>query len=156
MHGKSTPSRRPTRPDLAAMVAPLGRALAAAELPILRTHDLTMWAYAVLVGLGDEPVRTQAALAQAVGADKTRIIPILDDLQDRRLISREPDPDDRRVRLVSLTAKGRRVRTSAQTAIQRQENRLLSRIPAADRRAFLRVLRTLSTISAEDITDPSA
>jgi MarR family transcriptional regulator, organic hydroperoxide resistance regulator len=138
------------------MVAPLGRALAAAELPILRTHDLTMWAYAVLVGLGDEPVRTQAALAQAVGADKTRIIPILDDLQDRGLIRREPDPDDRRVRLVSLTAKGRRVRTSAQTAIQRQEDRLLSRIPAADRRAFLRVLRTLSTISADDLTDPSA
>jgi MarR family transcriptional regulator, organic hydroperoxide resistance regulator len=138
------------------MVAPLGRALAAAELPILRTHDLSMWAYSVLVGLGDEPVRTQAALAQAVGADKTRIIPILDDLQDWGLINREPDPDDRRVRLVSLTATGRRVRTSAQTAIQRQEDRLLSRIPAADRRAFLRVLRTLSTISAEDLTDPSA
>jgi MarR family transcriptional regulator, organic hydroperoxide resistance regulator len=155
MRAESTSGRGPGRPDLAAMVGPLGRALMAAEMPILRAHDLSMWAYAVLVGLGDEPVRTQAALAQAIGADKTRIIPILDDLQDRGLIRREPDPDDRRVRLVSLTAKGRRVRTSAQTAIQRQEERMLARVPAADRRAFLRVLRTLSTISAEEITEPS-
>lgn len=156
MRRKSTSGSRPTRPDLAALVAPLGRTLMAAELPVLRAHDLSMWGYTVLVRLEDEPVRTQAALAQAIGADKTRIIPILDDLQDRGLIRREPDPDDRRVRLVSVTAKGRRVRTSAQDAIQRQEERLLARVPAADRRAFLRVLQELSRVSADEFIDPPA
>jgi DNA-binding MarR family transcriptional regulator len=101
-------------------------------------------------------VRTQVALAQAIGADKTRIIPILDDLQDRGLIRREPDPDDRRVRLVSLTARGRRVRQSAQEAIQRQEERLLARLPAVERRAFLHALQVLSTVSADEFIDPPA
>jgi MarR family transcriptional regulator, organic hydroperoxide resistance regulator len=159
MPKKSTSGRRtgrPDRPDLAALIGPLGRTLMAAELPVLRAHDLSMWGYTVLVHLEDEPVRTQVALAQAIGADKTRIIPILDDLQDRGLIRREPDPDDRRVRLVSLTPRGRRVRQSAQEAIQCQEERLLARLPAAERRAFLHALQVLSTVSADEFIDPPA
>ena len=83
------------RPDLAAMLAPLIRELIAAELPVLNTHGLSMWGYSVLLALDDSPMRTQAALAEAIGADKTRIIPTLDDLQAKGHIERRPDPDDR-------------------------------------------------------------
>ncbi|MEZ0091156.1 MarR family winged helix-turn-helix transcriptional regulator [Streptacidiphilus sp. EB129] len=134
------------RPDLAAMVVPLGRALMAAEQPILDAHGLTMWAYAVLLRLDETPIRTQAALAEAIGADKTRIIAVLDDLAARRLISREPDPMDRRVRLLALTAEGRLLRDTVQAAIQDGEERLLTVLPAADRSGFLRALRALSTL----------
>nr|BFE69039.1 hypothetical protein GCM10020092_023400 [Actinoplanes digitatis] len=91
------------RPDLAAMAARLARSLVAAERPVLAAHDVSMWGYVVLGALADEPMRTQAALARAIGADKTRIIGTLDELQERALIEREPDPDDRRVRLLRLT-----------------------------------------------------
>jgi DNA-binding MarR family transcriptional regulator len=139
------------RPDLAAMVVPLGRALVAAELPVLRAHRLSMWAYAVLGALADEPVRTQSALAQAIGADKTRIIGVLDELQDRGLIRRQPDPDDRRVRLLSLTPQGRRLRRTVQAAIRRNEERLLGQLPPVDRRGFLRGLRALSALQPEEV-----
>ncbi|WP_067685831.1 MarR family winged helix-turn-helix transcriptional regulator [Nocardia jejuensis] len=131
------------RPDLAAMLLPLGRALATAELPVLERHDLSMWGYVVLLGLGDEPVYTQAALAKAIGADKTRIIGVLDELQHRALIRRDPDPADRRARLLSLTPAGRTLRDRAQAEIQEKENLLLDQLPAADRTAFLRSLHTL-------------
>ncbi|GAA2446959.1 MarR family transcriptional regulator [Actinomadura vinacea] len=145
------------RPDLAAMMVPVGRALVAAELPILREHGLSMWAYAVLLGLKEEPVRTQSALAKAIGADKTRIIGDLDDLQERGLIRRTPDPADRRARLLSLTPEGRRLRDAARAAIRLREERLLARLPAADRRAFLRALRTLSELPLDEIAgDPAA
>jgi DNA-binding MarR family transcriptional regulator len=135
------------RPDLAAMIVPLGRALMAAELPILRAHGLTMWAYAVLLRLGEDPVRSQAALAESIGADKTRIIDILNDLEARGLLLRRPDPADRRVRLLSLTPEGRRTRDAAQTAIQCQEDDLLSRhLPPSQRRPFLAALRTLASL----------
>ncbi|WP_329282365.1 MarR family winged helix-turn-helix transcriptional regulator [Streptomyces sp. NBC_00691] len=134
---------RPPRPDLAAMVVPLGRALMAAEQPVLDAHGLTMWAYAVLLHLDERPLRTQAALAEAIRADKTRIIPVLDDLEARELLRRQPDPADRRARLLSLTPEGRRLRDTAQTAIQEGENRLLDTLPAADREPFLRSLRAL-------------
>ncbi|WP_069162211.1 MarR family winged helix-turn-helix transcriptional regulator [Nocardia altamirensis] len=139
------------RPDLAAMIAPLGRALMTAELPVLERHGLSMWAYAVLLGLGKEPVYTQAALAKAIGADKTRIIGVLDELQRRELIRREPDPADRRVNLLSLTPSGRALRDRAQSDIQERENHLLAHLPAADRRAFLRSLQTLTAL----VTDQS-
>src|SRR5262245_52918297 len=138
------------RKDLAAMIVPLGRALMAAELPVLRRHGLTMWGYIVLLALNEEPVRTQAALADSIGADKTRIISVLDGLQQTGLISRRPDPDDRRVHLLSLTAEGRRLRAAAQADIQRQEDRLLTRLPADDRRGFLRALQVLSAVPPED------
>ncbi|WP_225727875.1 MULTISPECIES: MarR family winged helix-turn-helix transcriptional regulator [unclassified Nocardia] len=135
-----------TRPDLAAMIAPLGHALMVAEQPILDRNGLSMWAYVVLLRLDDDPIYTQAALAKATRADKTRIIAILDDLQRRGLIRREPNPADRRVNMVSLTPEGRVLRDRTQREIQEQEEVLLANLPAADRRAFLRALQTLHDI----------
>ena len=91
------------RRDLAAMFVPLARALIAREEPALQAHDISMWGYVVLTALAEQPVRTQAALAQAINADKSRIIGVLDDLQERELIQRQPDTADRRVHLLSLT-----------------------------------------------------
>lgn len=133
------------RADLAAMLAPLVRELIAAELPVLQAHGLSMWGYAVLVALDRSPMRTQAALAEAIGADKTRIIPILDELQQRGYIERQPDPDDRRVRLLAITGPGRTVKDAAQEEIQQGEERWLGVLSAPDRRAFLRILQQLST-----------
>ncbi|WP_433661612.1 MarR family winged helix-turn-helix transcriptional regulator [Nocardia sp. CA-128927] len=137
------------RPDLAAMIAPFMRTLLAVELPVLERHGVSMWGYAVLLGLGKEPVYTQAALAKSINADKTRIIGVLDELQQSGLIVREPDPADRRVNLVSITPVGRSLRDRVQADIQEQENRLLEQLPVADRRAFLRSLQTLSVTAGE-------
>jgi DNA-binding MarR family transcriptional regulator len=138
------------RRDLAAMIAPLQRALIAAELPVLKAHGLSMWGYAVLSVLDSEPVRTQAALAEFIGADKSRIIGVLDELEDSGLLQRSRDPADRRARLLAITDEGRRRRQAAQADIQRNEDRLLGRLPLDDRAAFLRALHALTT----DITQP--
>lgn len=135
---------RPARSDLAAMLAPLLRELAAAEMPVLEEHGLTMWGYSVLVALDRSPMRTQAALADAINADKTRIIPVLDGLQKQGYIERHPAPDDRRVRLLSITDAGRSVKDAAQAAIQRGEQRWLSRLAAEDRATFVRLLQQLT------------
>jgi DNA-binding MarR family transcriptional regulator len=89
-------------------------------------------------------MRTQAALAAAIGADKTRIIRTLDDLQDDGYIERRPDPDDRRVRLLAITDTGRRVKDAVQDEIQRGEERWLGGLGAEDRRTFLRALERLT------------
>ncbi|MEU4623426.1 MarR family winged helix-turn-helix transcriptional regulator [Actinoplanes sp. NPDC023801] len=132
------------RPDLAEMIGPLGRTLLAIEAPILQANGLAMWAYAVLLHLGEQPVRTQNALADGIGADRTRIIKILDDLTARGLIRRWPDPADRRVRLLAITDEGRRLRDATRTAIQAAEEELLARLTPPEREAFLSALRKLS------------
>jgi len=131
------------RRDLAAMFAPLTRVLIAREDPVLRAHDISMWGYIVLTGLVEQPVRTQAALAQTINADKSRIIGVLDDLQQRGLIQRQPDAADRRVHLLSLTPAGDRLRRSVESAIRGREEEVLATLPAADREVFLRSLKAL-------------
>lgn len=130
------------------MLAPLLRRLIALESPVLAEHGVSMWGYSVLSALDESPVRTQAALAEAIGADKTRIIPTLDELQERGYIERSPDPADRRVRLLAITETGRALKDSVQAQIQRGEERLLSVLSPADRRAFLRALHEMT--GAED------
>jgi DNA-binding MarR family transcriptional regulator len=141
-----TPRRK--RPDLAAMLTPLIRELIAAELPVLEAHGLSMWGYSVLVALDRSAIRTQAALAEAIGADKTRIIAILDELQQNGLIERVADPDDRRARLLAITKEGRRVKEAIQAEIQRGEERWLGTLSTTDRATFLRILQELSGLDS--------
>ena len=131
------------RRDLAAMFVPLARALVAREEPVLQAHGISMWGYIVLTALAEQPVRTQAALAQAINADKSRIIGVLDDLQQRGLIRRQPDTADRRVHLLSLTPAGDKLRRSVEAAIRDSEEDVLAGLPSADRETFLRSLKAL-------------
>jgi DNA-binding MarR family transcriptional regulator len=137
-------ARRPRRPDLAAMLAQLTRETVAAEQPVLTAHGLTMWAYIVLSALDQSAIRTQATLAESIGADKTRIIPVLDDLQKCGYIERIPDPDDRRARLLEITESGRSIKNATQSDIQRGEEHWLTQLSAGDRDVFLRVLQQLT------------
>jgi DNA-binding MarR family transcriptional regulator len=130
------------------MLAPLIREMIAAELPVLEGHGLSMWGYSVLLALDRSAIRTQAALAEAIGADKTRIIAILDELQEKGLIERVADPEDRRARILAITKEGRRVKDAVQTAIQRGEERWLGTLSATDRAVFLRVLQELSGLGS--------
>jgi DNA-binding MarR family transcriptional regulator len=136
--------RKATRPDLAAMLVQLARQTVAAEQPVLAAHDLSMWGYIVLTALDHSAIRTQGALAELIGADKTRIIPTLDELQGQGYIERIPDPEDRRARLLAITKSGRSVKDAAQVDIQRGEERWLDQLSGNDRSIFLGVLRQLT------------
>jgi DNA-binding MarR family transcriptional regulator len=103
-----------------------------------------MWGYIVLSALDSSPIRTQAALAEAIGADKTRIISTLDELQEHGYIERGPDPDDRRARLLAITKAGRSIKKAAQREIRSGEERWLGKLSTNDRNVFLRVLHQLA------------
>jgi DNA-binding MarR family transcriptional regulator len=141
--------RKAMRPDLAEMLVDLARKTVAAELPVLAAHGVSMWGYIVLNALDRSPIRTQAALAEAIGADKTRIIPTLDELQTAGHIERMPDPDDRRARLLEITESGRSVKNAVQAAIQRGEEQWLGQLSGNDRDVFLRALQQLTGRDAD-------
>jgi DNA-binding MarR family transcriptional regulator len=132
------------REDLGAQFARITRRLIAAERPLLAAHDLSMWDYIVLSHLAREPVGSQLALAQAIGYDKTRLIGLLDTLERSGLITRAPDPADRRARIVALTDAGQGRHAAAQADIHAMEDDLLSRLSAGDRQALRRALRQLA------------
>lgn len=119
--------------DLAAQFARITRRLVDAERPLLAAHGLSMWAYIALSHLARAPAGTQLALAQAIQYDKTRLIGLLDELERDGLITREPDPADRRARIVELTPAGKARHAAAQADIRAMETKLLKDLSAGDR-----------------------
>jgi DNA-binding MarR family transcriptional regulator len=119
--------------DLAAVVSRLARRLRAAEAPVLARAGLTMWEYVTLAHLARDPAESQQALARTMGYDKTRLIALLDGLERRELITRAPEPPDRRAHKVRLTPAGRRSFEAAQRGIHELEAQLLAPLPEPDR-----------------------
>jgi DNA-binding MarR family transcriptional regulator len=63
--------------------------------------------YQVLRSAAAEAPSTQLTIAQQLGVDRTVMTYLLDDLEREGLIERLADPNDRRVRRIAATAKGR-------------------------------------------------
>jgi DNA-binding MarR family transcriptional regulator len=132
------------RDDLGAMFARITRRLIAAERPLLARHGLSMWAYIALSQVVRAPAGTQLELARAIHYDKTRLIALLDALEADGLVTRAPDPADRRARVVELTAAGRRRHAAAVADIRAMEEALLAELSAAERETLLAVLPRLA------------
>ncbi|SFW70444.1 MarR family winged helix-turn-helix transcriptional regulator [Amycolatopsis australiensis] len=122
--------------DLGALCAGAGRALAEAERPVLEAHGLSMWQYVVLSALAAGAAPSQLALAQQIHYDKTRLIALLDRLVAAGLVSREPDPVDRRNRMVRLTPEGTRRHAAVRDGIREVEDRRLAGLSAEERRVL--------------------
>src|SRR5690349_4139866 len=97
------------------------RRIMEAERPLLEAHGLSMWGYAVLSRLAGQPMETQQALAKSIGYDKSRLIALLDDLESDGLLTRQPDPADRRARTVTLTPSGKSRLRAAKADIRAME-----------------------------------
>jgi DNA-binding MarR family transcriptional regulator len=86
--------------------------------------------------------RTQSALAKRLSADPPYVTLMVDDLEKRGLVQRTPHPDDRRAKLVELTAAGRVVAARAD-AILDEPPAELRQVPTEDLATVLRVLECL-------------
>jgi DNA-binding MarR family transcriptional regulator len=133
------------RPDLGELVSAITRRLVEAERPLLAARGLTMWQYAALTCLARSPAPTQLQLAAAIRYDKTRLIALLDQLERDGLVRREPDPSDRRARIVRITSKGRRRHAAVAADIRAMEDEFLSPLTPAERQALLSALPKLTT-----------
>jgi DNA-binding MarR family transcriptional regulator len=132
------------RDDLGAMFARVTGRLIEAEKPILAARGLTMWEYIVLSALGRQPAQSQLALANAIGHDKTRLIPLLDGLEQRALLQRDQDPADRRARIVQLTPAGERVLKATRADIRKMEAQFLKTVPRDQREPLVAILAALA------------
>ena len=131
------------RPELGFLLNRLLREVIEREQPILQKRELDMWDYVVLAALGTGPSPTQNELAGLTGRDKTRLIRNLDRLEERGLLSRTPDPSDRRNRIVTLTAEGRSLLVSCRADIRAMEEDLLADVESRDRTGFESTLQAL-------------
>jgi DNA-binding MarR family transcriptional regulator len=109
----------------------------------LASTGLTSRQHQVLTAaLGGE--RTQTQLANILGLDKTTMMVTLDELEREGLAERRPLPSDRRARLVAVTTAGRKLLRRADRAFLEANERVLMRLPEAERTVFLSALERLA------------
>ena len=119
------------------------------EGTVLRPHDLTWTAFVVLwVTWIWESVETRT-IAEEGGFSKATLSGVLSTLEGRGLLVRERSPQDGRLVLVRLTAKGKRVMTKLFPEFNAQERYVVSALPAGDLRRTAEALRRLTITASE-------
>ena len=148
------------RPDLDASpmgiigrIARLGRAHDRAVGATLATHDLRPDEFDVLATLrrSGSPFRlTPTQLGATTMVTSGTMTHRLDKLEQRGLISREPDPSDRRGLLITLTKRGRALVDRAVVDHLDTEHALLAALSPRERQQLATLLRRLSDAAPPD------
>jgi DNA-binding MarR family transcriptional regulator len=86
---------------------------------------------------------TQKALADALGIDRTTMVALLDDLEDKGYVARQRHPRDRRAYLVHPTDSGRAAKAAAVRILDEQQRRFLAPLTTAERRQLAALLTRL-------------
>ena len=87
--------------------------------------------------------QSQQALAERLGVPPSRMVALVDHLEEAGLVERRPDPEDRRVRGLYLTRKGRgALERAAKIAID-YETRLCAGINREEREQLIDLLQKL-------------
>jgi len=86
---------------------------------------------------------SQKTIGDTLQIDRTTMVGLVDELESLGLVTRSPDPADRRAALVNLTSDGGRVLRTAWTIIESLEANFLRPLSAKQRAQFLVMVKTL-------------
>ncbi len=90
--------------------------------------------WGILISLDDHQPRSQVDIAQLMGIDRTTMVALVDELQEKGLVQRRPHSDDRRKNVVEITPAGRELRRRAARKVDDTERRYLAKLSEADAR----------------------
>jgi DNA-binding MarR family transcriptional regulator len=90
--------------------------------------------------LSEHGPTSQQGLAEALSLDPSNVVGLLNELEERGLITRRRDPADRRRHIVELSAAGAGELCLAQARLSRVEDDLLSALSAEERATLYRLL----------------
>jgi DNA-binding MarR family transcriptional regulator len=123
----------------------LGFAIKERALDAFESTGLSPQHHGVLVLLQEQPCKKQVAIADALGYDRSHLVGILDELEERGLVQRQRDPNDRRRHSVSLTPDGRRALERLRTIVTQLEDEFFAPLDAEQRAALHALLLILAS-----------
>lgn len=126
------------------LLASLGVAVKALAATRATESGFEVYDYSVLALLGEGARATQAAIAEALMLDPSRLVALLDSLESRRMIVRQRDPQDRRRHVVSITDAGQQELVRLREIVHELEEEFLAPLDQAERATLHELLVTLA------------
>jgi len=108
-----------------------------------RAFGITPVQYSLMTALAQSGELDQNGLALQIGLERTSVAEVVPRLQERGLVDRRQSEQDGRVKLVSLTRRGRALMLRMAPAVQRAHDRTIDKLDPAERERFLLQLLTL-------------
>lgn len=130
-------SREAETPPLSYALTRLSRQIGR-SLSDLRAHDLSGPHVIALVTLQQESGLSNAQLARRCFVSPQSMNEVVLELERRKLLTREPDPNNQRILRAQLTRSGRKVIDAWETRIAKLEERLLDGFSEQEARRFRR------------------
>jgi DNA-binding MarR family transcriptional regulator len=106
--------------------------------------DLKVRAYSVLSLVAADTRPSQRELAIFLQLDPSQVVALIDALESRGLLRREPDPRDRRANVLVITAAGAELADTARNIVSRSEEAWFASLSPQTREKLSRALRILS------------
>lgn len=110
----------------------------------LEPFDVGPRTYAVLMALTERDGQSQRELSVRLGIHRNAMVAVVDALEARDLVTRNPHPSDRRAFAVTLTAKGRELLPALDAHGRAQEDELTTSLTGDERAALLLLLQRVS------------
>ena len=120
------------------------RALARRFDDVLRPLGLTNGQFSLMMSLNRPEAAGMAAVASLLAMDRTTLTAALKPLQRRGLVKVAADARDRRGRLLTLTARGRRLLVRAVPVCKRTHREIEALVPDGDPERLRKSLQALS------------
>lgn len=139
-------------PDLGVLTA---RLLFAVQQQLAESHARTKPRHGAVLAYLDEQGNRATELAELSGQHKQVIGTLVDELEELGLVRREPDPADRRAKLVVPTAKGLAQMRHSDEAMAAVEQRLADALGHPDYQAFKRTLHRLAELATTPAPTPA-
>ena len=99
--------------------------------------------YRILATLDESGPASQAALGRRSGIHLSDMVAAINELAERKLVERAPDPADARRNIVSLTAAGRRQLRRLEKQLAERQDELLAPLSPEERRQLTELLSKL-------------